>query len=266
MHPIFLKIGNFEIHWYGVMAAIAVMIAYWVMIKNRRHADLTKDQCGNFIFYCAMIGGVIGARIFYVVLNWEQFAGQSIFELFRIDKGGLVYYGGLFLAISLIVLYSRKIKKSIVLVFDTMAPALAIGHGISRIGCFLQGCCHGAPTDSCLGIKYPLSSNIYPDQAVMPVQLFESAGNIIFGVILLYMLRKCRNGVTFSTYIVGYGTMRFLLELLRGDAERGNFHGLSPAQIIGLLLVPCGLIMLIFFLKGEQKSTVENDSKEQINE
>jgi len=254
MHPIFLSIGSFQIHWYGVMAALAALTAYYVIMANRKFADLTKDQVATLVFYCALVGGTLGARVFFVALNWQHFIKQSWVEMLRIDKGGLVFYGGFFLAILLIVWYVRKHKLSLTAVFDVMVPGLAAGHGIARIGCFLQGCCYGGVTTCFLGVKYPLSANIYPGQAVMPVQLLESAGNLILAGILFYLVRKCRRGVAFSAYIAIYGAMRFGLEMLRGDAERGAFFGWSPAQLIGMIMIPTGVFLVIFFARKPEKS------------
>ena len=76
MHPIFLDLGFLKIHWYGVMAALAAMTAFYVLVLNRKYAKMSKDQAADIIFYCVLVGGVIGARIFYVVLNWPSFAAD----------------------------------------------------------------------------------------------------------------------------------------------------------------------------------------------
>ena len=253
MHPIFLDLGFLKIHWYGVMAALAAMTAFYVLVLNRKYAKMSKDQAADIIFYCVLVGGVIGARIFYVVLNWPSFAADPWPAVIRIDQGGLVYYGGFFLAVLLIILYCRRHKLSIIAVFDIMAPALAIGHGISRIGCFLQGCCYGRPTDLWLGVEYPVSANIYPGCAVHPVQLYECFGNIILGLFFIYLLRRgVKRGITVSCYFIGYGLLRFLDEFLRGDHPASEYvFNLSPAQVIGVGIIPVGVILLCFFIRGK---------------
>lgn len=253
MHPIFLDLGFLKIHWYGVMAALAAMTAFYVLVMNRKYAKMSKDQAADIIFYCVLVGGVIGARIFYVALNWSSFAADPWPAVIRIDQGGLVYYGGFFLAVAMIIFYCRRHKLSVISVFDVMAPALAIGHGISRIGCFLQGCCYGRPTDLWLRVKYPESANIYPGCAVHPVQLYECAGNIILGLLFIYMLRRgVKRGVTVSCYFIGYGVLRFLDEFLRGDHPASEYtFNLAPAQVIGLGLIPVGVVLLVFFIKGK---------------
>ncbi len=261
MHPIFLDLGFIKIHWYGVMAALAAMSAFYTLIWNRKYAGLNKDQAADIIFYCVLIGGVVGARIFYVLLNWSSFAPDPWPAVIRIDQGGLVFYGGFFLSVLLIILYCRRHKLSVIGVFDVMAPSLAIGHGISRIGCFLQGCCYGRPTDFFLGVKYPVYTpeippdyiNIYPGLAVHPVQLYECLGNILLGLFFIYLLRRgVKRGVTVSCYFIGYGMLRFLDEFLRGDHPASEYlYNLSPAQVIGVGIIPVGVILLIFFLRGK---------------
>lgn len=251
MHPIFLDLGFIQIHWYGVMAAIAAIAAYELMCANRKYAGISKDQAASLTFYCVLLGGVIGARIFYVMLNWEIYAKRGWLSIFRIDQGGLVFYGGFFLAAALVVLYARRHKLSMIAVLDVMAPALAIGHAIARIGCFLQGCCYGAATECALGVHFPLESGIGGGEAVHPVQLYESAANLALGIVLFVLVRKARRGVALSAYIVGYGILRFLLEFLRGDAERGVWGTFSTSQIVCLVLIPLGVLLLLFFALGK---------------
>ncbi|MDD4816522.1 MAG: prolipoprotein diacylglyceryl transferase [Victivallaceae bacterium] len=250
MHPIFLDLGFLQIHWYGVMAALAAVTAYRIMCVNRKYAGISKDQAASLIFYCVLLGGVIGARIFYVVLNWKNYVGRGWLTIFRIDQGGLVFYGGFFLAAALVVLYSRRNKLSMIAVLDVMAPALAIGHAIARIGCFLQGCCYGAVTQCALGVHFPKEAGISGGAAVHPVQLYESALNLLLGIVLFMLVRRARRGVAFSAYIIGYGTLRFLLEFLRGDAERGVWGIFSTSQLVCLALIPFGTVLLLFFATG----------------
>ena len=265
MHPIFIDTGFLTIRWYGVMAALGFLLATFLINYNRKRACMSENQATALVFI-AIIGGVVGARIFYVAQNWSaQFSGNFM-EVFRIDHGGLVFYGGFFLALAGVVVYCLKAKLDIVRVLDVFSPALAAGHAMGRIGCFLNGCCYGKTTECFMGVKYPEGSAPfmkYFGAPVHPVQLYEAAGNIALAVFLFWLLRKVKRGVTVGVYITLYGIMRFTDEFFRGDHPHdqlwlGRF---TPAQVIGLLLIPAGIITLIYFLRKNVKENNQTDNK-----
>jgi phosphatidylglycerol:prolipoprotein diacylglycerol transferase len=255
MYPIAFEIGSLSIRWYGVMAAIGFLAATFLLERNRKFANLTKDQCSNMLLM-GLISGIIGARIFYVVKFFKYFR-DDLWRIVRIDQGGLVFYGGFLLALAVIVIYTRSQKLDTVRVLDVLAPSLALGHAFGRIGCFLNGCCYGKAATVPWGVSYPPGS--YPAQMtdgtpLHPVQLYEAGEMILLFFLFNYLLKHTRRGVPMSLYLLIYGCLRFLNELFRGD----NPHFLNlftPAQIIGFLLIPCGIILLIFFLKNERKTS-----------
>ena len=266
MHPIFIQLGPITVYWYGVLAAIAAMVAYYLLLRNRKYANMSKDQASSIIFYCVIFGGAIGARIFYVLLNLDQFRGGNWPSVFRIDQGGLVFYGGFFLAVTLLVLYCLRNKLSIIAVFDVMAPALAIGHGIARVGCLMTGCCYGKPTEFFLSVTYPASHEI-AGIAVHPSQIYEALTNTILGLFLLWLLKRSYRGVTFSAYIIGYAILRFLNEFLRGDhPDTELVCGLAPAQLIGLLLLPLGVALMIYFARRKESLVAAVEAEAQVAE
>ena len=110
MFPVALRIGAITIYWYGVMAAIGFLLAIYVQKFTKEHAKMTDDDTSNVIFV-AMIAGLVGARIFYVVQFFHLFK-DNLWNIIRVDQGGLVFYGGFILAIIALIVYA-KIKKSI---------------------------------------------------------------------------------------------------------------------------------------------------------
>ena len=252
MYPIALQIGSFAIRWYGVMAALGFISAIFMMEYNRRFANLTKDQCSNLLFI-ALLTGIVGARIFYFIQFYDQFRGEE-WRIIRVDQGGLVFYGGFLLAFASIVIYSRKAHIDPIRVLDVLSPAMALAHAFGRIGCFLNGCCFGRITSSIIGVTPPAGSVVeqlsgpYP---VYPVQLFEAGQNIILAILYCYMLRHVKRGVVISCFLIFYGTLRFFNEMMRGDNVL--FFHLTPAQWIGLLLVPAGLGLLFHFMRSNDK-------------
>lgn len=257
MHPIAFTLGPLTVRWYGVMAAVGFLLAIWLIQLNRKEAKLTADQASNMIFI-AMVSGVLGSRIFYVIQFWEQFQNNWI-DIIRIDKGGLVFYGGFILALISLYTYCRKIKADFIKVFDIITPAMTIGHACGRIGCFLNGCCFGTVTESWIGVKYPLYSEpymCYPGAALHPSQLYEAFANILMCGIMFYLVRKVRyKGVPIGAYFVTYGITRFIIEFFRGD--NAKMLGLTIAQYIGIGVVFMGALFLAYGFKHKELPTEE---------
>ena len=260
MYPIAFSIGPLTVRWYGVMAALGFLAAAMLIQYNRKEAKLTSDQAANLVFI-AMICGVLGSRIFYVIQFFDEFR-NNLGDIIRIDKGGLVFYGGFILATIALFVYSKMAKLDFLKVFDVTTPALAMGHAFGRIGCFLNGCCFGTVTDSCFGVKYPLYSEAYmkyPDAALHPVQVYEAIFNVILCGILIYLIRKVRyKGVAVGFYFVSYGIMRFVFEFFRGDNAR--IAGFTIAQYIGVGLIIFGTAFLIYGFKHKEVP-VEEDAQ-----
>jgi len=243
MDPVAFDILGKEIRWYGVMAAVGFMLAVWIMQRIRSHAELTKDQVSD-ITMIGMIGGVLGARIFYVIQFWDQFRGNYM-EIIRIDHGGLVFYGGFILALVSIIYYCAVKRISILAVLDISAPAIAVGHAAGRIGCFMNGCCYGKQCDVPWSVTYPEHTELgqrLANTAVHPVQLYEVVGLCTLCAILLLKVNKLKRGQTAALYLMLYGVLRFTDEFFRGDHTDFVFGLFTPAQFIGILLIPVGII------------------------
>ena len=277
MYPIAFHIGSFAVHWYGIFIGVGFLASFCLLLKLKKYANLTSDQVYN-ISMIALFAGVIGARIFYVVQFWEQFDGRGLLAILNVHEGGLVFYGGFILAFAAECLYAKwptvrrmlglKEKKpadgseprkdiSILALLDVLGPAMALAHAFGRVSCFMQGCCFGkpAPQGFPLAVRFPAESPAayrYPSilasgsEAVYPVQLFESAGNILMCIILLVLLRRRKYAGTIGgIYLILYGVMRFLIEFMRGD-HTDSILGLTPSQFIAVAIaIPGGVIVYL---------------------
>ena len=249
MEPIAFQLGKLTIRWYGLMAACGFIAAILLMEFNRKFAKLTKDQSSTLLLQ-SLVLGIIGARIFYCV-QFHRYYADDWFKVFRIDQGGLVFYGGFILAFIGVVIYTLKNKLDTVRVLDVFAPAMAAAHGFGRIGCFLNGCCFGRDTNAWWGIRPPVGSLLEykaGSDPLHPVQLLEAGENFLLCALYCYLLRKYpKRGLVMSLYLLIYGVLRFFNEMLRGDNEL-YFH-LTPAQWIGILLTVGGTASLVYFLR-----------------
>ncbi|MBI2336404.1 MAG: prolipoprotein diacylglyceryl transferase [Deltaproteobacteria bacterium] len=264
MHPILFKLGAFQIHTYGVMAAIGFLAALlWVRYDSKK-SGLPVATMTDFAF--AMIfSGVIGTRVFYVLQNWELFRDNPI-DVFKIWQGGLVWYGGLLVAGPIAVYYLRKKHLSFWKVGDIMAPALSVGHAFGRLGCFAAGCCFGKPAQPQAWyavIFHPIEETLAPTGVPLyPTQLMESAAEFALFLFLIGVVRRYKafDGMVFLSYLILYSIVRSLIEILRGDIERKfvfeNLFGqvLSTSQFIsGILFVLAFVLMALLYQARKTK-------------
>ena len=262
MNPIAFRIGALSIHWYGILVASGFLAAVGMMQWNRRHAGMTADQVADMTFF-TLLGGILGARSWYVIEFWGEYRDRPL-DIIMIQKGGLVYYGGFLLAVLMILWFCRRRKLSPARVCDLGAVGLAVGHAVGRIGCFMQGCCHGRPASGGLSFQYPRIGYVVDAeghllnpllaQPVYPVQLLESAGNVLLAVGLYFALRRLRPGRTAALYIIAYGTLRFCLEFFRGDHRDRILDLFTPALFFGLVLVPVGIVLWLILSYCDRKT------------
>jgi phosphatidylglycerol---prolipoprotein diacylglyceryl transferase len=244
MHPILFTIGPFTIYSYGVMLAIAFLVSFNLASTRCKIFGIKKDNLST-LFFVLLISGIIGARLLYVLSNLDFFIGYP-FEIFMINKGGLVFSGSLIVAPVFGILYAKKAGITITDGADLLAPFIALGHAIGRIGCFLNGCCYGRPTESVFGMQFPFSP-----VKLYPTQLFSAAGLFIIFLVLFFMQkRRAFKGQIISLYLIVYGVFRFFIEFLRGDLEP-IFHNISLTQAISLAFILTGILSFYTLKRNE---------------
>ncbi|HBC85991.1 MAG TPA: prolipoprotein diacylglyceryl transferase [Lentisphaeria bacterium] len=260
MHSLALKLGPLTIYWYGIMVALGFMCAVGLMMLNRKHAEMDTEQISDMALY-GMIAGIVGARIFYVCQFWSQYQ-NDLFQIIRIDKGGLVFYGGFICASLTVLIYTLKKKLPVLKVFDIIAPSMAIGHMFGRIGCFLNGCCFGKPSDLPWAVQFPKGSapcDAFPGQAIHPVQLYESLFNLILAILLMFLLKRLRPGQIAATYLVCYGIGRFTIESLRGDHHQFILEKFTVSQSIGIFVAAAGIALFAYTIRKTSGQKAKND-------
>jgi len=158
VHPYLLQfrvpyLGLFRLPSYGFMVMCGFLLCLWVGQKRARRMGLDPTAFFDLAVY-ALLGGIIGARLFYVLDNWGEFADQPL-GIFAFWRGGLAFFGGLMggAAVLLYALASRRMPLRLTL--DLVTSLVPLGHAFGRIGCFLNGCCFGKVTDSWIGIRFP---------------------------------------------------------------------------------------------------------------
>ena len=253
MHPVLFQVFGKDIHTYGVMAALGFLAGLLTWLWLERHESRPPGFAADLGFWL-MSSGVIGSRAAYVLANWVYYQARPL-EIVRIDQGGLIFYGGLILAAAVLAVFARHHRLPLWHLADFAIPALAIGHALGRVGCFLNGCCYGRPA-ACGGVVYPPDcepGRLHPGVPLYPVQLIESAVLLVIWLFLLRAYpRRRKDGAVFALYLVLYPPCRFLLEYLRGD-ERQHWWALDAAQLVSLGLLAAGVAL--FALLPRRKFT-----------
>jgi phosphatidylglycerol:prolipoprotein diacylglycerol transferase len=256
MHPTCFQLGPLTIRWYGVMMAVGFMIGFvsWVYLGKKENKP--ADYCSDLLFWI-MVSGILGARVAYILCDVGYFIDNPMM-IIRLDKGGLVYYGGFLGAGLAIVLFARKRKESLIRVLDFVITAVPLAHFFGRVGCFLNGCCYGKLYEGWSAVRYPKESfpwvmqrysqdvTAYDEfsKSLHAVQLYEAVFNLLLFVMLFWLYpRRKSDGFIIGVYLVAYPIGRFVLEFFRGD-ERPVILGISLAQLIGVALLTLGLYFL----------------------
>ncbi len=242
MHPQLFGI----IKSFGVLLALSFVIGFWLSVYRGRRRGFEPDLVLDFCL-TVMISSIVGVRLFYVITHPTEF--QPWYEAFLLWRGGLTLYGGILLAIGAVWFFCRRRGVPFLSMADVLAPQVALGIGITRLGCFLNGCCYGKPTDGPFGMSFPetCAAGWETDCAVIhPTQLYSSLGGFMaFALTLLWERWSYFEGATFARFILLYGLSRFLVDFWR-DYEAGAVGplGLTTSQWISLGLMALGVVLL----------------------
>ncbi len=257
----------FPIYSYGVMLGLSFVVGWYLTLGMAERDGLPKElMATNFVV--TAVSAIVGSRVLYIVTNLQEF--QTFQSLFEMRKGGLVAYGGFLGGFFGSIGYLRSQKIPLLPWADVVVPSLASGLMITRIGCYLFGCDFGQPLkDTAPGwlktlgtfphwkegamegapawIQHVKQRGLSPEAAhslpVHPTQLYESLVGASLLVMLLFARRKQSfRGQLFFTFTFAYGFLRFLLEILRDDAERGDVPPSMPAH----WLIPLSLVVFAF--------------------
>jgi phosphatidylglycerol:prolipoprotein diacylglycerol transferase len=243
LHPILFRIGSFQLPTYGVILATALLAAVYVVMRLGKREGLDAGRLFDFSTWLIIVA-LVGAKLLMVITDWHYY-WQNPGDLvsWGMFQAGGVFYGGFIAAAFFAWWYTRRNKLPIWKVFDVYAPAIALGQGIGRWGCFAAGDDYGKPTNFPIHVVFtsPVAHQIggVPlNVPVHPVQLYESALVLgIFGYLMWKFRHKAYDGQIFVLYLALYAAARFFLEFLRGDPDRGFVfhHLLSTSQFIAIL-------------------------------
>ena len=232
MYPVLFRIGQFEITSFGVLIGIAAIVGLAVLEREARRSGLSDATSTAAIL--GFVGGLIGAKVVWAI----EFAGTAPFWSLLSSRGGLSWFGGLIGGVGTGLWVLRRARVPIVPVLAAATPALAIGHAIGRIGCFLVGDDYGRPTDLPWGVAFP-DGRPPIDVPVHPTQLYETLSLVPLAWLLIRWRRQgVPDRVVLGRYFVLAGSIRFAIEFIRVNLR--IVGPLTLAQLIALALIAVG--------------------------
>jgi phosphatidylglycerol:prolipoprotein diacylglycerol transferase len=254
VYPFTLQLGPVALTGYGIMMMVAFLLGGWAIQLELRRRQLDEEYAADIVI-AAVIGGLVGAKLWYVAITGQLDA--------LLSRGGLVWYGGFFGGVAAVLANGWRKRVPIRLTCELTAPALALGYALGRVGCFLVNDDYGLPTDvpwamkfplglppstagelSRMGASFPAGTDPMTIVAVHPTQLYETA-IMLAALAFIWRLRTHRHGLgwLFGVYLVWAGAERFFVEFFRAKDDR-IFGTFSLAQATSVALVILGFVLL----------------------
>jgi phosphatidylglycerol---prolipoprotein diacylglyceryl transferase len=261
MAPILFKIGPLVVHGYGFMVAVGLLACFPILSSDARRKGLhplAENLASLYLWLLA--AGYVGGKVFYMLTSPAEFqARKAAGGFFSTLGSGFVFYGSLIFCLPTLWWWLKKNRLPVLDSIDTVILAAPVMLGLGRVGCFLAGCCYGCRTSGPLAVSFPPGGlNGVPGVPIHPAQLYETLG---CGLVFAWLWFHARKHVTFpgyvtAVYLVLYGVERYVIELFRGDNQRGFLIGAAPpdgdcpglrlsfSQGVSLVAIAAGVIWL----------------------
>ncbi len=258
---------GFTIAFYGVIIGFGVLAGLLLAVRNARMTGQNPEDYWDFALY-AIIFSIIGARVYYVVFEWENYK-DDLLSIFNTRRGGLAIYGAVIGAFTTLFLYCKIKKRNPFQMGDTAVPGLILGQVIGRWGNFMNREAFGQYTDNLFAMRLPIEAVRHSDISqgiadhilegtnyiqVHPTFLYESVWNLVLFTLMMFFLRRKKfHGEICLLYFGGYGLGRFLIESLRTDQLKIPGTNLAVSQLLSLCLVLASIVTLILVRKQVSK-------------
>ena len=263
MHPVLVKIGWLSIYSFGFTLALSFLAGIYLSGVRAKRLGVDPQLVLDLSVY-VIVAGVVGSRLLYVAFHLDEY--RNLVDIFALWQGGATLYGGIALALIVGYGFCRKRNAGFLLMGDIVAPAVVLGIGVTRIGCFLSGCCYGSETALPWGVSFPPDSpagafarELAAHQGVgsvrlHPSQLYDSfLALVTFALLLLLQGRLTKRGATFGLMLFAYGVSRFVVDFFRYYEQNMRLgEGFNLNQVVSAALVLAGAYLL-FRRSGRKK-------------
>lgn len=265
-----------EIAYYGVIIALGMLAGALVAYREAKKTGQKVDDYIDFTLY-TLIAAIIGARIYYVIFEWDYYSAHPL-EIFNLRAGGLAIYGGVLASVLTLFIFTKVKKLKFWLMADTAVQGLIIGQIIGRWGNFFNREAFGGYTDSLFAMQLPVAEAKGITQELIehlvtvdgvsyvqvhPTFLYEGTWNLLLFIgICLYKRHKKFDGEIFAIYLMGYGVGRFIIEGLRTDQlVIKALGGIAASQVLSIILIILAAAFVIYNRVQLKKRTPVTDEK-----
>lgn len=251
MYPIITKIGPFTLHTFGVMLAIGILVGSTMLVREaKRLGDprITEERLQSLIWW-VVLGVILGGRLMHTIVEWRYFSKHPT-KILAIWEGGLVMYGGFIGTFIAVTTFAVRNNIKILRLCDLIAPSAFLGLAIGRWGCFFAGDDYGKPAPGLAwAVTFTDPNSLVPRHLkgipLHPTQIYMSLKALtIFGILLWITRRKKFDGQVAGAAFMLYAVLRSVVELYRGDLDRGSIGPLSTAQFTSIFGFALGVLIL----------------------
>jgi phosphatidylglycerol:prolipoprotein diacylglycerol transferase len=253
---VILEIGPIVIGSYAIMLTLAFLIGTIVAARRAKKCGILPHEIVTLVVII-IIASIIGSRALFILEHFHVFLKDPI-SIFYVWEGGLSYYGGLLLAIIAFTWWLKSKNISALRMLDIFSPSVTLGFFFVRIGCFLNGCCFGKPTDVPWGVVFPPESpagQVYKDTPIHPSQLYSSLSGLLGFFVLLGIEKRFRldrrAGLLFFLFLIISALWRFIIEFYRyQNFDATMVFWFTKNQVYSLVIFAFSIIMVALIYKG----------------
>jgi len=249
MYPILFEFAGFQIRSYGVIVGLSFLLALWMSTKEAHRKGIDPKLVQDFALY-ALLGGIVGARLYFVLFSEPAYFLEHPGEIFAIWNGGMGIIGSLVGGLLVAAWFCRKHSIPLLRFGNTLAPGVALGQTTGQFACLLNGDSYGRPTDLPWAITFTDPRSMAPlNIPLHPIELYEMSAYFFVFLLVWKMRRHYRiDGFAFFTDLAGYGAARFIVDYFRGDPAMFAW-GLQAAQVFGVAAILTSLIGFLLLKK-----------------
>lgn len=262
MNPIIFSIKGYDFRWYTLAMLLAVIVGISLIQKESKRFNVKQDFIFNMMFW-SIIFGLIGARLYFVIFNWEYFS-QNLSEIYKTWEGGMAIHGAIIGGLLTIYIYCKKYKVRVLRYLDFISVPLLLSQAIGRWGNFFNSEAHGVATTAAELKKFLVPDFVIEGMKIdgvyyTPTFFYESVACLILFLLFLFIRRSkyTKVGTMTGLYLIGYGVIRFFIEMSRTDALL--LGGFKVAQIASLTMIVIGIVFLTINSRKSKFEDLYND-------